>query len=126
VHDAPADAHRLGLTDGGLALVSSKAGKIEVPVEVADEIRPGVVSIPHRCGHGLPGTKATVAAAHSGVDANLVADATLLDALSGTAVLNGIPVEVAPTGAEPITRPGKGRRARGSRRASRCPRPRRR
>ncbi|NKQ55877.1 molybdopterin-dependent oxidoreductase [Amycolatopsis sp. K13G38] len=92
----PQDARRLGLTDGGLAVVNSKTGKLEVPVEVSDEIRPGVVSIPHGWGHDQPGTKAAVAAAHAGVNSNLVADETLLDALSGTAVLNGIPVEVSP------------------------------
>ncbi|WP_435582536.1 molybdopterin-dependent oxidoreductase [Amycolatopsis thermoflava] len=93
----PADAERLGLADGEPALVSSKAGKIEVPVEIIEEIRPGVVSIPHGWGHGGPGTQTAVAAAHAGVNSNLVADETLLDALSGTAVLNGIPVEVTPT-----------------------------
>jgi len=93
----PQDARRLGLVDGGLAVVNSKTGKLEVPVEVSDEIRPGVVSIPHGWGHDQPGTKAAVAAAHAGVNSNLVADETLLDALSGTAVLNGIPVEVSPS-----------------------------
>ncbi|SDX25090.1 Anaerobic selenocysteine-containing dehydrogenase [Amycolatopsis xylanica] len=92
----PDDATRLGLTDGGLALVNSRAGKIEVPVEVTDEIRPGVVSIPHGWGHDLDGTRTRVATAHAGVNSNIVADETLLDALSGNAVFNGIPVEVAP------------------------------
>jgi hypothetical protein len=32
----------------------------------------------------------------AGVNSNLVADDTLFDALSGNAVLNGIPVSVAP------------------------------
>jgi anaerobic selenocysteine-containing dehydrogenase len=92
----PADATRLGLVDGGLASVHSKAGKIEVPVEVTDEVREGVVSIPHGWGHDVGGTQTLVATAHAGVNSNLVADETLLDALSGTAVLNGIPVELAP------------------------------
>jgi hypothetical protein len=37
-----------------------------------------------------------VAAAHAGVNSNLVADESQLDVLSGTAVLNGIPVELTP------------------------------
>jgi hypothetical protein len=37
-----------------------------------------------------------VASAHPGVNSNLVTDETLLDVPSGTSVLNGIPVEVAP------------------------------
>lgn len=92
----PSDASRLGLVDGGMALVRSRAGKIEVPVEVTDAIRPGVVSIPHGWGHDVDGTRTSVARAHAGVNTNLLADDQLLDALSGTAALNGIPVEVEP------------------------------
>jgi anaerobic selenocysteine-containing dehydrogenase len=92
----PDDASRLGLVDGGMAMVRSRAGKIEVPVEITDAIRPGVVSIPHGWGHGAPGTRTAVARAHAGVNSNVLADETLLDALSGTAALNGIPVEIEP------------------------------
>jgi anaerobic selenocysteine-containing dehydrogenase len=92
----PDDAARLGLVDGGLAVVRSRAGKVDVPVEVTDLVRPGVISIPHGWGHDADGIRATVAAAHPGANSNLLADDTLLDALSGTAVLNGIPVEVEP------------------------------
>jgi anaerobic selenocysteine-containing dehydrogenase len=92
----PADATRLGLVDGAPAVVRSRAGKVEIPVEVTDAIRPGVVSIPHGWGHDVDGTRTTVARAHAGVNTNLLADDTLLDALSGTAVLNGIPVDVEP------------------------------
>ncbi|RSN59128.1 molybdopterin-binding oxidoreductase [Amycolatopsis sp. WAC 04182] len=92
----PDDAARLGLTDGGLAALTSRAGKLEAPVEVTADVRPGVVSMPHGWGHDLEGTRTRVAAAHAGVNSNLVADETLLDVPSGNAVLNGIPVEVAP------------------------------
>jgi anaerobic selenocysteine-containing dehydrogenase len=92
----PEDATRLGLVDGAHAVVRSRAGKIEIPVEVTDAIRPGVVSIPHGWGHDVAGTRTSVASAHAGVNTNLLADETMLDALSGTAVLNGIPVEVEP------------------------------
>ncbi|EME56808.1 molybdopterin-dependent oxidoreductase [Amycolatopsis decaplanina] len=92
----PDDASRLGLTDGGRAAVTSRAGKLEAPVEVTADVRPGVVSMPHGWGHDLDGTRTRVAAAHAGVNSNLVADETLLDVPSGNAVLNGIPVEVTP------------------------------
>jgi hypothetical protein len=39
-----------------------------------------------------------VASAHAGVNSNVLADQLLLDGLSGTAVLNGIPIEVEPAG----------------------------
>jgi hypothetical protein len=37
-----------------------------------------------------------VAAAHPGTNSNVVADEGLIDAVSGNAVLNGIPVALAP------------------------------
>ena len=92
----PSDANRLGIADGGTAVVRSRAGEIKIPVEVTDAIRPGVVSIPHGWGHDVDGTRTSVAKAHAGVNTNVLADDRLLDALSGTAALNGIPVEIEP------------------------------
>jgi anaerobic selenocysteine-containing dehydrogenase len=88
----PDDAARLGLTDGAPARVRSRAGEVDVPVEVTADIMPGVVSIPHGWGHDAPGIRLTVAAAHAGVNSNLLSDETLLDVPSGNAVFNGIPV----------------------------------
>jgi anaerobic selenocysteine-containing dehydrogenase len=95
-HVHPDDAARLGLEDGELACVSSRAGEIEVPVEVTDAVMPGVVSIPHGWGHDVDGVRMEVASAHAGANSNVLADELLLDPLSGNAVLNGIPVELAP------------------------------
>ncbi len=88
----PDDAARLGLTD--IAVVTGPAGKLVVPVEVTDSIRPGVVSLPHGWGHTAPGARLSVAAAHPGVNVNSLLDSSLIEPLSGTAVLNGVPVEV--------------------------------
>src|SRR3954471_24538069 len=95
-HVHPDDATRLGLRDGELARVSSRAGEVEVPVEVTDAVMPGVVSIPHGWGHDADGVRMRVAAAHAGTNSNVLADELLIDPLSGNAVLNGIPVELAP------------------------------
>jgi anaerobic selenocysteine-containing dehydrogenase len=95
-HVHPDDASRLGLVDGEPARVSSRAGTIEVPVEVTDAVMPGVVSIPHGWGHDLDGVRMGVASAHAGTNSNVLADELLIDPLSGNAVLNGIPVEMAP------------------------------
>ncbi|HEU5473009.1 MAG TPA: molybdopterin-dependent oxidoreductase [Actinophytocola sp.] len=92
----PDDASRLGLRDGALAVIRSRAGKVELPVEITDTLRPGVVSIPHGWGHDVDGVRTAVATAHPGANSNLLADDTLLDALSGTAVLNGIPIDIEP------------------------------
>ncbi|MEL6894070.1 MAG: molybdopterin oxidoreductase family protein, partial [Actinomycetota bacterium] len=96
LHVHPDDADRLGLADGTSATVTSRVGSLTVPVEVTDEIRPGVVSLPHGWGHDLPGTKLRVAAERAGVNSNVLADHEAMDPLSGTSVLNGIPVELVP------------------------------
>ena len=101
-HVHPDDAARLGLDDGGRVSVTSDRGTIEVPVEVTDAIMPGVVSIPHGWGHDDPEARLEVAAAHAGANSNVVADELAVDEPSGNAVLNGIPVELAPVrAAEP-------------------------
>ena len=96
LHIHPDDASSAGLADGGKAKVSSRVGTIVVPVEVTAGIRPGVVSLPHGWGHDLPDIELDVATRHAGVNSNLLTDDNAFDALTGTAVLNGIPVELAP------------------------------
>jgi anaerobic selenocysteine-containing dehydrogenase len=96
LHVHPDDARRFGLEPGGTARVSSRTGAVDVVVEVTDGIMPGVVSIPHGWGHDVDGVQLSVAGGRPGVNSNLLADTTLFDPLSGNAVLNGIPVEVAP------------------------------
>ncbi len=92
----PEDAARLGLKDGAAATVTADGGELTAPVEITDSVRTGVVSLPHGWGHNRPGTRMSVAAAHPGVNVNQLLDGSRLDPLSGTAVLNGIPVTVAP------------------------------
>ena len=92
----PDDAARCGVADGRRARVSSEAGSVEVPVEVSDEMMPGVVSLPHGWGHDKPGTRQSIARAHAGVNSNLLAPGHLVDPISNNAVVNGIPVEVGP------------------------------
>ncbi|HZM30901.1 MAG TPA: molybdopterin-dependent oxidoreductase [Acidimicrobiales bacterium] len=96
VHVNPTDAARLGLADGADAQVASRTGKVTIPVEVTDAIRPGVVSIPHGWGHDLDGVELSVARRYAGVNSNLLADDELMDPVSGTSVLNGIPVDLTP------------------------------
>jgi anaerobic selenocysteine-containing dehydrogenase len=95
-HVHPGDAERLELVDGARARVSSPRGEIEVTVEVTDAVMEGVISIPHGWGHNEPGAQMGVAADHAGANSNVLADEMATDPLSGNAVLNGIPVELAP------------------------------
>ena len=92
LHIHPDDAARFGID--GIAVVKGAGGEVVVPVEVTEGIRPGVVSLPHGWGHGQDGTRLGVAATQPGVNVNQLNDGSLLDPLSGTAVLNGLPVTV--------------------------------
>ena len=94
---AAEDAEAAGITDGGRALVRSKAGEVEVEVAVTDDLMPGVVSLPHGWGHADAGGL-TVARAHAGVNANvLTADGPDgIEPLSGMARMTAIAVEVEP------------------------------
>ncbi len=88
----PADATRLGVAEGDTVRIHSRVGAVEVPVEVTDSVREGVVSLPHGWGHGAPGTRMSVASGKAGVNSNILTDDSKMDPLSGNAVLNAIPV----------------------------------
>jgi anaerobic selenocysteine-containing dehydrogenase len=94
LHIHPADAERLELTAGQRVQLISRTGTIEVPVDLTERIMPGVVSLPHGWGHDSPGTRMTVAQGVAGVNVNAVTDESIVDVLSGTAVFNGVPVEI--------------------------------
>ncbi|MEV7415693.1 molybdopterin oxidoreductase family protein [Streptomyces sp. NPDC089919] len=90
----PDDAAPLGVTDGGRVRITAAGGSVEAPAELTDTVRRGVVSLPHGWGHDRPGTRMAVAAAEPGANVNQLLDGSRLDPLSGTAVLNGFPVEL--------------------------------
>jgi anaerobic selenocysteine-containing dehydrogenase len=102
LHVHPADAERAGLADGSSARIVSRTGSVVAPVHVTDTVAEGVVSLPHGWGHDAPETRQRLAAAHPGVNVNLLIGTEDIDPLSGTSVLTGIPVTVTPTAA---TRP---------------------
>ncbi len=94
----PDDAAARGLDDQDTVVVSSPHGRIEVPLEVSDEIRPGTVAIPHGWGHDLDGVGWSTAAAHPGANVNQLHDPSLVDVLTGNAALNGTRVRVEAVG----------------------------
>ncbi|MER5375364.1 molybdopterin oxidoreductase family protein [Streptomyces sp. NPDC002553] len=95
LHLHPEDAERLGVRDGDPVRVKGAGGEVTAPAEVTDAVRTGVVSLPHGWGHDRPGTRLSHASTDPGVNVNQLLDGSLLDPLSGNAVLNGVPVEVA-------------------------------
>jgi anaerobic selenocysteine-containing dehydrogenase len=90
----PDDLASRGLADGALVTVSSRVGSVSVEVAAADDMMPGVVSLPHGYGHQVDGTRLGQASKVVGVSINDLTDPERLD-LSGNAALNGVPVTVA-------------------------------
>jgi anaerobic selenocysteine-containing dehydrogenase len=92
----PDDAASRGLESGKRATVTTSAGSVEATVEVSDEIRAGVVSLPHGWGHTVEGVRARVASSHDGPNTNVLIPGDAVDEPSGNAAVNGVPVEVVP------------------------------
>jgi anaerobic selenocysteine-containing dehydrogenase len=90
----PDDAATLALRPGDQVEVRSRVGVVEVPLELSDEIMPGVVSLPHGFGHVHDDTRLEVARQHAGASINVLTDAAEIDELSGVAALSGVRVEV--------------------------------
>ena len=75
----PEDLASLGIADGAVVEVRSRAGTVRAVVQATDDVMRGVVSLPHGFGH---------------VSYNDLTDANEVDAVSGNAALNGTPVEI--------------------------------
>ena len=90
----PDDASKRALNPGDHAEVSVQGRDVVIPVEITEDIMPGVVSIPHGWGHHRSGTGQSVASSHAGVSINDLLDDALVDPVSGTSVLNGQAVDV--------------------------------
>ena len=90
----PVDADRLGLAHGQQVRVKTRVGTVEARLERTDAIMPGVVSLPHGYGHAAVAEHMRIAGATPGPNINAVTDDLLLEPLTGTAVLGGVPVAV--------------------------------
>ena len=95
----PDDAERRGLATASACAWPPESGRSSCRSSSRDEIRPGVVSIPHGFGHGRPGVGWRVAAEHAGASVNDVTDPSIVDRLTGNAAFNDVPVRLDPVGA---------------------------
>jgi len=92
----PGDLAARGIADGARVSVHAARGRIEVEVQASDSVMPGVACLPHGYGHARDGTRQRLAESVAGPSYNDLGDPAALDAPSGNAALNGLPITVAP------------------------------
>ena len=91
---SPVDAAARALAHADRVRVRSRAGSVEVDLEISDEMMPGVVSLPHGWGHDRPGAQLSIASQHAGASVNDLTDELFVDELTGNASLSGVRVTV--------------------------------
>ena len=92
----PDDAARYEVRDGEMAILESRVHRGEVRIAVTDEMRPGVVSLPHGWGHAGSVPWQKVAGSHPGVSINDWIDDSVVEPIIGQSILNGVPVRIGP------------------------------
>jgi anaerobic selenocysteine-containing dehydrogenase len=90
----PADARRLSIENQMTVKVSSRVGSVEIPVEITDEMKQGVVCMPHGYGHARAGVRLDIATKHAGVSINDLTDEYVVDELTGNAAFSNVAVRV--------------------------------
>ena len=100
----PDDLRSRGLEDGARVTVTSRVGSVVVEVAAAEDMMPGVVSLPHGYGHQVDGTRLGNATKVAGVSINDLTDPERVD-VSGNAAFSGVPVTVTAAGSASPGRP---------------------
>ena len=90
----PDDAARAGVADGGTAILESRVHRGPVPVRLSDEMRPGVVCLPHGWGHAGAARYLRTAGRRPGVSFNDWSDDAETEAMVGQSILNGVRVRL--------------------------------
>ena len=83
-----------GSRDGARVRVKSRAGEVTATLEVTDDMRPGVVSLPHGFGHAAAAGTLRVAGALAGPNVNVLTDGETVEPLVGASILSGVEVSV--------------------------------
>jgi anaerobic selenocysteine-containing dehydrogenase len=92
------DAEVRGIATNSIVNISTARGSIDVPVQISDDIMPGVVCLPHLWGHNRSGTRQRVANGTPGASYNDLMGVSAIDELTGNAIFNGVRVHVTTVG----------------------------
>ncbi|MHA1384246.1 MAG: molybdopterin-containing oxidoreductase family protein [Candidatus Helarchaeota archaeon] len=88
----PNDADRLELNPNDSVILKNELGSIKVPIEITNDIIPGVICYPHGWGHKNP--KLKFANEHAGENINILTSSKSLEKLSGMPLFNGFKVKL--------------------------------
>lgn len=88
----PNDAAPLGIKDGDPVTLTTNTGSITPKANITDDIKPGVICMPHGWGHNKEGTKLSTATMHAGTSVNDIIADNLIDPISGNAAVQAVPV----------------------------------
>jgi anaerobic selenocysteine-containing dehydrogenase len=94
----PDDAARLGLVDGGSAVLTTKRGRAEVVVELSASMQPGHLALPNGLGVDYPPEEGGAVTARPGVAPNELTAAEDRDWLAGTPWHKHVPAQLAAIG----------------------------
>jgi anaerobic selenocysteine-containing dehydrogenase len=92
LHIHPEDARALGLSGGDRALCESPWGRVEVTVELSDNMRRGVVGAPH--GYGMSYPDASGQPVAHGPNINLLTGLAHCDPIARTPLHKNVPVRL--------------------------------
>lgn len=90
----PSDCEVVGVKNQEEVTVTSSRGSVRIPVEITEDMMPGVVCIPHGFGHHKKGIKLGVASKYPGVSVNDLTDHQALDSLTGNAAFSSLKVAI--------------------------------
>lgn len=90
----PKDMAARDIQDQSSVIIRSRVGSVETVVSRSEDVMPGVVCLPHGWGNKGDGVRLHIASQQGGVSMNDLTDDQFVDALSGNAALNGVPVSV--------------------------------
>lgn len=93
----PHDAHRLGLTDGAPAQITTRRGTAQATIEIDDRMQPGHAALPNGFGLDLPTdnhTDTSTGAERTGVALNTLTDLHWRDPIAATPWHKHVPARI--------------------------------
>jgi anaerobic selenocysteine-containing dehydrogenase len=102
----PEDAKVHHIDDGDVVTMRNRVHEDVVTVHITDDIRPGVVSLPHGYGHKGLEKWQKVASQHAGVSVNDWIDDAEVEMVVAQSIMNGVRVELVAKGQPEIAMPG--------------------